>query len=217
MTLLIVVTQRNPHNGRDISRCVDSVAAALPQNATHLIIDCHNLTELRESRIAALDLSEFIVFVDDDDYITPDSLTMCLDALVDTEYGVAFTEEIRVIGNNIVKSRPAVTYAEVLQSPCRLHHLAMIRTSAVTGRGKALAAKPVTGTEWVMKVDAGFNKGIIHIPRVGYYWTQHDTQLHKSTAHQTPLAYKTTAETISEMRTWEIPAGRIAKYTKDIT
>jgi len=204
---LAVVTHTNPHVNRDIKRCVDSVAAALPDGAKHFIVDCFSKDDLPQARVDAMSLGDFVCFVDDDDYITPESLKMCYNTLLMSTYGVVFTQEARVTDNREVISDTAKTYEDVLKGPRIMHHMSMIRTSAITARGMELAKQAFVGVEWVLKVDAGFNKGIVHIPVVGYYWCQHAQQGHRNTAYN---IYEQQAKIKEEMRTWVRPAGKIA-------
>ncbi len=214
LTNLIVVTHRNPNNTRDITKCVDSVAVAianLPKHitATHTFIDCFSADAVTDARVEALKLGEFICFVDDDDEITPLSLAHAMSAIIACNAGVAFTQEKMVYATKAVISDCAATYEDVILGPRIIHHLAVIRSGAVTERGIKLAKYLRIGSEWVLKADAGFNKGIVHVPEIGYYWNQHDNdQSHKQTQHKAEYLDRMRYVT-KEMKAWARPRGKI--------
>lgn len=178
---LTVVTHTDSTNGRDIGRCISTVKDALPPGAEHLIIDtCTSYSEFVKMRRAAMELNDIVVFVDDDDYITKDSLKNCVDALSATNVGLAFTKEAVVCGDVIKVGRAPEYISSISESPIVLHHMTAYRTKYITQRSKNLPDEYWEASpEWILKMDIASTAGAVHIPEVGYYWVQHSTQLHK--------------------------------------
>lgn len=208
MTLgLTVVTHFDGTSGRDIRRCVESVADALPENSNHLVIDLGKVTpkELYTARHGAIHLNDIVIFVDDDDFISKDSLQLCVDALSATNAGLAFTREIIVRPDNsyLYNSKVPTSTMDVCNSPTVIHHMSAFRTKYITERSRELSLRTSVEMLWIMKADAIANAGAIFIPIDGYYWVQHSNQLHRQpnliTNHR--LNYKTVT---SEMRSWYI-------------
>lgn len=212
--MLTIVTHTNPHHNRDMSKCVDTVAAAIKYlhdnsdfKAKHEIIECKGNDLLTQARVDATKLDEFISFVDDDDYITQDGLLLCMKAITSEHgYGTAFTREIVVTPRSEMVGSYGQTYESMLGGPKSLHHLSVFRTSAITEKGLALAQTMYCGNEWVLKVCAGFNMGIIHIPKPCYYWVQHSEQMHKTLTREHSLEQHRSK---MEMLTWSRPIGPI--------
>jgi glycosyltransferase involved in cell wall biosynthesis len=201
---MTVVTHTCPKWGRDISRCVNSVNAALPANAKHVVLEIgDDPADFIEQRYRALSFDDVIVFVDDDDYISQDSLSLCLDALEESGAGIAFTSEIIVHPGGIEthRHRDNIQYDLISQSPIVIHHMTAIRSSAVSDRSINLARKHAVGTEWIMKSEAALFHGAIHVPTLGYYWCHHDNQYHKS--YEINIKYIEKRELISnEIKKW---------------
>lgn len=179
---LTVVTHTMKSWKRNISRCIESVADAMPANSRHIIIDLDDYAHnFQEERYKALCLDEYIAFVDDDDYISKDSLRLCLEALTSTNSGIAFTNEVVVNadGSRMVNSR-RVDYNMLSLHPQIIHHLSMIKTSTVTPKTIELALRYKCGIEWLMKADSALHFGAIHVPIEGYFWVQHNKQWHRT-------------------------------------
>src|ERR1035437_6197625 len=140
--MLTVVTHTCKKWNRDLTQCLTSVDEALPKNAKHLIIELDASYEnFQEARFEVLQLDEIIVFVDDDDYISKDSLNLCLQALEETGAGLAFTDEVLVgiDGREQHHNCRSVNYDMIHYSPQVIHHMAMMRTAAVSSRSIELA------------------------------------------------------------------------------
>ena len=181
---LTVVTHTQPSKGRDISRSVASVQRALPVGAKHAIIECEE--NFIEARWEARKLDEFICFVDDDDYISPGSLSLCMKALRNTSLGIAFTDEVSETPEGKVLSTNARerTYGEMAVTPMSVHHLCVMRTSAIYEEVIDLAKEHKLAIEWLMKATAGLIHGAVHVPIIGYHWVHHPEQHSKQVEWQ---------------------------------
>ncbi len=212
---LTVVTHTMKSWNRDLSKCIQSVKDALPSNSKHVIIELDDGLDyagFQELRFEALKLGEVIVFVDDDDYISKDSLTLCMQALNSVKAGIAFTDEVRMGDKGIEKvNKYSATYDMISIHPQVIHHMTAIRTCAVTDRAIKLAQKHECGIEWIMKAEAALTMGAIYVPINGYYWVQHDAQYSKSTELQEKYRSSMTQIGI-ELRTWGNKTGDIPTY-----
>jgi hypothetical protein len=202
---LTVVTHIDSSSGRDISPCVKSVKSALPFGAEHLIIDLGKVTpaELYTARYSAMTLNDIVIFVDDDDFISDDSLQRCVDALSETNAGIAFTREVIVRPDNshLHKSVFPLHTTEVCNSPTVIHHMSAYRTRYVSERSLDLSIKTSVEVQWIMKADAIARAGAIFIPIDGYYWVQHANQWHRrSTRAASHALHNNTVP--EELRKW---------------
>jgi glycosyltransferase involved in cell wall biosynthesis len=178
---LTVVTHTNIQKNRDIRRCIESVRKALPKGAKHIVMELEgSYDDFIVARYEAMKLDDVVIFVDDDDYISEDSLWMCMDALNANDVGIAFTREIKVMEDGSHKPRYRATHlGQISNHPEIIHHMVAYRTKYVTERSFNLAMKYKCGTEWTTKVDAAYTAGAIFVPMDGYYWVQHTEQTHK--------------------------------------
>lgn len=178
---LTVVTHTNSRLGRDIRRCVESIRNALPENAKHIIIEHDgSFDSYLIARHDAMKLDDVVVFVDDDDYISEDSLKLCMEALNANDVGIAFTREIKVMENgNHRRNKNPVHHSEICNHPETIHHMVAYRTKYISKRSLDLSLKYGCGIEWTTKADAALAAGAIFIPVDGYYWVQHENQHHK--------------------------------------
>lgn len=205
---LTVVTHTRSLKSSTLARCIDSVAAALPPSCEHKVIELINptATEFQKARYSAMQLGDIVVFVDDDDYISQDSLTLCLDALTNTSAGLAFTNEVIVDpdGSTRVNNR-RINYDMICLTPQIIHHMSAYRTSSVSSDSYMLAEKYQCGIEWIMKCEAAYKHGAVYIPTNGYYWVQHALQHHRTLDWQTSFR-RNTRLIGAEMRKWLDPA-----------
>lgn len=210
---LTVVTHVNKDFNRDPSRCIESVKSALPKNSQHVIVDVTGQDNMgyMMSRYESMQLDNIVVFVDDDDYITPDSLNQCLAALDHNNVGIAFTYQIRIDKNGVEEISTKPTLGKVCDSPMSMHHMTAFRTKYVTDRSKRLFVENEFGVEWIMKADAISNAGAIFVPMVGYYWVQHDDQHHKLRSQQ-ELYTKNIRAVTKELKKWGIPDINIPEW-----
>ena len=200
---LTVVTHTVPTINRDISRSLESISMALPDNSRHIIIEhdgCFDTFLI--ARYDALKLDDIVIFVDDDDYISPESLRLCKDALSNNDVGIAFTNEIKVMENGIHRrSVCPIMHSDICNHPETIHHMVAYRTKYINKRSLELALKYECGIEWTTKVDAALTAGAIFIPHDGYYWIQHTLQ-----THRTPEIQKKFKKNLSlmsdEMKGW---------------
>lgn len=207
---LTVVTHHNTSKNRNLDKCVESVANALPENAKHVIVECtDHYADFVKARYAALSLDDIIVFVDDDDYVSKESLKLCMSALDNTTAGIAFTREVKVRTDGTRTVNTAPTYCRsMLNGPESVHHMTAIRTASVSERSLLLGSKYMIGIEWFMRADAAFAHGAVHVPVDGYYWVQHPAQHHRAADQQ--HQYRTHIHQIKkEMLTWSINFDKI--------
>lgn len=207
---LTVVTHTMKSWGRDISKCIESVEKAMPAGGKHVIIDLDECPQdYQKARYKALELDEFVAFVDDDDYISEESLELCLKAIRETHAGISFTNEVMVnIDGSTTRNCRSVNYNMLPLHPQIIHHLTMLRTSAVSTKPIELALKHNCGIEWMMKADAALSQGAIHVPMDGYYWVQHAKQWHKNPDWQNNFI-RNIRTLGNEIRTWSDKTGAI--------
>lgn len=176
--LLTVVTHTRRDRPELLLRCMASVADALPTDAEHRVIECY--ADFAKARYDATKLfSEFVAFVDDDDYISKESLELCVQAIQHTGAGCAFTNEVvvDVTGNELLANRSRRMYGGVSMHPRTIHHVAVIRTALVDERVLALNSKFDMGICWFIKASAALRGGAVQVPIDGAYWTKHTGQL----------------------------------------
>lgn len=184
MHTLAVVTHTNherqewfEESKASVERSLASVAHLV--DAKHHVIYCPSVEELQAYRWKATELADFIVFVDDDDYIIDDALFQCVNALLDNpEAAVAFTNEryIDSDGNTMENPHPeqrVLTYSDMAFAAQTCHHLCLIRTSMIDKHAKHLSEALGWGGEWMLKASAGIRRGAIHIDMDGYAWRRH--------------------------------------------
>jgi hypothetical protein len=171
--MLTVVTHTRFTRPDLLERCTASVAAALPDGAQHLIIPCH--TNFAKARFEATRLSRYVAFVDDDDYINPTALKLCLTAIKETGAGVAFTDEVSVDldGTRQFVRNGGRSYQDVSKHPRTIHHLTVIDCNYVSPKALELNSVFDAGVCWFIKASAALTGNAIHVPIEGYYWTQH--------------------------------------------
>jgi hypothetical protein len=217
-TGITVVTHTNSKHKRDISKCVESVAIALPPNSRHLIIELDAIgNEFQRARHAAMSLGEIVVLVDDDDYISPDSLKSCLRALNETNAGIAHTYEVMVRpdGSHTCNTN-RVNYEMLSAHPQVIHQMCVIRTSYVTNRSLDTALNYGAGVEWFMKAESALFGNAIQVPIKGYYWVQHAQQRHRTPAWQNGFRENLKNMT-NEIKSWSSRTGAIPLWQDKTT
>ena len=200
---LTVVTHTTNRRRSDINRCTESIKNALPINAKHVIIECNECFDtFLFCRYNALKLDDVVIFVDDDDYISKDSLRLCMDALNANDVGIAFTYEIKVMTNgNHWRNTPPINHSEICNHPETIHHMVAYRTKYISERSLNLALKYGVGIEWTMSVCAALSAGAIFVPVDGYYWVQHNAQFHKDPNIQEKFK-NSLLQMSEEMKSW---------------
>ncbi len=210
---LAVVTHTNRAWARDLSQVTKSVNSALPENSCYEIIELDDgFDNFIEARHAAMALGDIVVFVDDDDYISADSLHLVKQAIEKTNVGVAYTREviIRADGVHSVVT-PTLNYGMIHIHPQIIHHMSAINTQFVTKRSYDTSTQYQCGIEWTMKTDAIGHAGAIHVPVDGYYWIQHKNQNHKIPSVQ--VAYTTGMRNMRQtIGSWIKQTGVIPTY-----
>ena len=183
--ILNVVTQTRPSWNRDISQCLASVEAALPEGAVHHLVITE--ADLMRSRREMLKLGGYLAIVDDDDFISADSLTACVAALEATGAGIAFTNEVVVNprGDPIYRNDFKRFYEHAALKANVIHHLAVFRAELVPPEALEIAEKYQIQVEWPMKVAVAFQHGAVHVPIDGYFWRMHHNQHHKQAHWET--------------------------------
>jgi glycosyltransferase involved in cell wall biosynthesis len=199
---LTVVTHTLKSWNRDLSRCVDSINAALPENGKHIIIETNDNDNFHKARYDAMSLDDIVIFVDDDDYISPDSLKLCQQALEKTDVGIAFTREVKIsTDGRSFTSSPPKSSKDILAGPEVIHHMVAYNTKHVSERSLRLLSTADSSAEWIMKTDALFRAGGIFIPIDGYYWIHHPQQDHRRAERQ-KIFRERRNYIVDEMRSW---------------
>lgn len=181
-----------------------------------MIIDCLDHKNFAAMRMASATVDEYVCYVDDDDYIHPDALKVCLKALQTTDATVAFTHEVVVTeSGQICQVRNARrTWEQAIAHPRTIHHLTMWKSSAVDGKALALDAKYGCGIDWFIKVGAALKGDALHVPIDGYSWVQHR---HSMTATRIGNIHYRMEEMSNDIKaTWGDRKGLIAQFTKDL-
>ena len=130
---------------------VDSVQAALPPNCSHVIIS--EPGDYAQLRMNALSLNRYVVFVDDDDYISSSWLKLCLNALEQYKAGVAFTNVVRVDANGerLPSPSPVRRYDDMYVTPLCLQKMCIVRTDAVDPSVLDMAEQFGVGIDWFIQ------------------------------------------------------------------
>jgi hypothetical protein len=175
--MLAVITHTQLKRPDLLERCKESVAAALPEGAEHIVIECDSYETWVNRRIADAMNYEFVTFVDDDDYISPDSLTMCLLAMQDTGLGAAVTNEVEVYPDRTVRSAGRRTYQAATIHPRITHHLLMFRGNLIDPKALEVHNRFGVGIDWFIAQSVIQQHGCVQVPIDGYFWTQHDSSM----------------------------------------
>ena len=172
--MLTVVTHTRNDRPELLKRSAASVEAALVPGVKHRIIEC--LDDWGKARLDAMALDEYVCFVDDDDTVEPDALRICLDVAKQQPVGVIVTTErkVDISGKELSVVHGVKEYAGIRVHPTIIHHLCLIKTAAVDSYALDLHRKYGVGADWAIKASAALTHDAIHVPIVGYNWTQHE-------------------------------------------
>lgn len=175
---LAVITHTTGDREEFLDRCKDSVKKALSDNAEHRIITVRNFDEWARSRVESISDADLFAFVDDDDYISENSLTLLREAISYTGLGSACTDELLVDIegkpiNDVVYNK---TYNYVSKHPRVAHHLFMFRKECLDPSVIEFAKDYSCGIDWILKASVINTHGCSYVPINGYYWTQHKNQ-----------------------------------------
>ncbi len=133
------------------------------------------VAELYDLRLSVLDRvsTEFCFFLDDDDELPPDYLSV-LDECASHDLPLAYTDElIRYQGLETVRKGADYDLALHKRTPMLVHHLALMRTqdavraAARLPRGSLAVEQPL-----YMELAKG---GAAYVPRIGYIWDRKTT------------------------------------------
>jgi hypothetical protein len=171
--MLTVITHTRFKNPLLLERCKLSVAAALPEGAQHLIIPCFE--NFAQARFDASQLSEYVAFVDDDDFVAPDAIRQCLTALKATGASIAFTNEatVNIHGDVLYTNQASRAYQHVSEHPRAIHHLSVMNSTFISPKTLEINDQFGAGICWFIKASAALTGSAIHVPMQGYYWTRH--------------------------------------------
>lgn len=169
--MLTVVTNTRNERPEMLERCKASVLAALPEGAKHVVIPI--MSDFVENRCKSFLIDEYVAVVDDDDYIHPESLKLCMAAIQQSGAGLAFTSEVVVDNAGKVlqpSSKAPRMYQNIAMFPREAHQLRILRTSCLDERALNIARKYGLALDWLVTLQAAFVGGAIHVPIDGYYW-----------------------------------------------
>jgi hypothetical protein len=200
--MLTVITHTKNERPELLERCKASVAAALPDGAQHLIIECPDRATWNKRRVSDAIDHDIVAFVDDDDYISKDSLTLCLEALDKTGLAAVCTNEVIVdIDEKIIgKGMGRKTYLDATVHPRVVHHLCILRGKLIDPKAVEFNNRFGVGIDWFIRQSVVQQHGCVHVPIDGYFWTQHPGQ---HTIHTRNLYMESMREMQSLIReTW---------------
>jgi hypothetical protein len=180
ITIITCTAGRRPNL---LKRCINSINSAKSDIDKHLIIETQ---EYIKSKKEIMNIPGFIAFVDDDDYISENAISLCRGALEKYNVGACFTYE-RVQSEpssefiyNDYTNVGAKNYNEICLSPGGIHHLVVFNMKHCHPDCFKLQDKFSCGIDWLLKASAAVTGGCIKIPEIGYYWNQHNVQETKS-------------------------------------
>lgn len=189
MLKLAVVTHSRFDRPQLMQQTIESVRAQMPVGGTHFLLECRNREQFESARWQALQLAEYVAFVDDDDLVIGDSLQLCMQALDENpDAGVAFTNQQLIDLNGQIIEDPrhyqpddVLFYRRIPEMPQLIHHLAMVRTSKVDPHCLSVSQSlGGIGVEWLLKGSAALDHGAVHVPMYGYQWRQHGEAAHST-------------------------------------
>lgn len=176
--MITVITHTKFERPELLERCKKSVAEALPPGGKHLIIECPDSETWVKRRVYDALEHELIAFVDDDDFIHPDSLKFCLAAMEQSGLGSACTDEVEVDidGNFIRRAQGRKTYIDSTVHPRVIHHICVMRGNLIDPRAVEFHNRFGVGIDWFIRESVVLQHGCIHVPIDGHFWTQHPGQ-----------------------------------------
>jgi hypothetical protein len=129
--------------------------------------------------------AEYVAWVDDDDFVYPGAIQRCYDALeAHPNLGLAYTDENYVDPSGNVKgsNNGKKELLDLTAHPRSVHHLAVTRRFSVDNEPRKIfdrIGQPCP-LDWLVRVRAGAQHGMIHVAGPGYAWRIHATQMSKS-------------------------------------
>ena len=218
--MLTVVTLTNNERPVMLERCKMSVDVALPVNANHIIVECRSLDEYAQLRYESLSLNEYVAFVDDDDTISDNILNHSISALLSTDSGICFTDEIVVNEHNDILpsvQRSLMTYSGIFAHPIISHGLTIYKKGVVDSSVLDIHNKYGAGIDWLMKISAVSNTTAVYIPMVGYYWTNNSSYKSMHTQSNAATNFSRYFRKIQNaaINTWNVKRGQIPIWLPD--
>jgi len=176
--MLTVITHTKNERPELLERCRKSVAEALPPGSQHLIIECPDRPTWVRRRMSDAMEHDLVAFVDDDDYISKDSLKLCLAAIEKTGLAAACTDDVDVNldGKILRHGRGKKTYMDATVHPRVIHHLCVLRGKLIDPRVVEFNDRFGVGIDWLIRQSVIQQHGCVHVPIDGYFWTQHPGQ-----------------------------------------
>lgn len=177
MRLAVVTLTRNDRPDW-LAECMASVQDTLPAGAEHRVVPCMDRFQEVRWDTTVNSGAEYVAWVDDDDVVLPHALARCLAALEATGAGIAFTheDEMDARGHRDSRVHRRLTTHDVAMSPRLLHHLAVVRVSAIDPEILAHARAIGIGIDWLMRAGPALQYGAVQVPMVGYLWRRHAHQ-----------------------------------------
>lgn len=178
---LAVITHTAGNREEFLYRCKNSVKNALPEAADHRIIKVNNFDKWARSRVESIADADLFAFVDDDDYISKESLNILKSAIIHSGLGSACTDELLVDinGNKINDIYYNKSYNYVSKHPRVAHHLFMFRKECFDSSIIKYVDEYGLFIDWILKGSIINTYGCSYVPIIGYFWTQHESQTTK--------------------------------------
>lgn len=175
---IVTVTHRqwNPW----MAEAIESVRSSMPPCAEHVLVQSDGTAARWNSDLwdACAD-AQAVAIVDDDDRVLPGALASCVNAMLATGAGLAFTdeEEIDEHGRHLCDGlRRSRSLMDLAMHPRCVHHLAVFRPALVPKAALDLAQQCGRGLDWLMRAAAGLRGGAVRVPMIGYQWRRHGAQ-----------------------------------------
>lgn len=207
---LTVITMTRGDRPVWLAECLNSVLTDMPAETKHLVHVCGGTAFQSDRWHAAANAdSEYVAWVDDDDMVLPGALQACMDALDATGKGLAFTSEDQIdhTGRRIRLPQRRYHTHDVAMSPRAVHHLAMVRVSALHPDTLAHAERIGIGIDWLMRAGAALKHGAVQVPMAGYLWRHHGGQ--ESSRKEWDQAYAAAMPALREVTSrWADPISR---------
>jgi hypothetical protein len=154
----------------------------------------------------ALQIAEYVAFVDDDDLVEPWALDSCVKALDESGAGLAFTYEKRIdeSGSTLSQDNRPLQLHDIFCHPRAAHHLSVLRRSSLEVKAIEAAENFGCGIDWFAKACATANLGAVQILKVGYQWRIHSGSYSQSTSEES--SFKNNISKMRQLaRTWVRP------------
>lgn len=176
---LTVITHTKFERPELLKRCQKSVDEALPLGAVHKIIHADSGEEWVKSRLKSALEHEYVCYVDDDDYLHPDSLKLCMRAIQEYGLAAACTDEVEVDSSGTVlrRSNGEKSYFAAAIHPRVIHRICVLRGDLVDPRVVEFNNRFGVGIDWFICQSVVQPHGCVYVPIDGYFWTQHSGQL----------------------------------------